>query len=68
MTLALGLLFAFASGCATESRRPDALSHSGAIEDLRARAAMMDLLEAEVDLMSHDLERLMQEALVHKAN
>ncbi len=38
------------------------------IEDLRARAAMMDLLEAEVDLMSHDLERLMQEALVHKAN
>lgn len=38
------------------------------IEDLRARAAMMDLLEAEVDLMSHDLERLMQEALFHKAN
>ena len=38
------------------------------IEDLRARAAMMDLLEAEVDLMSHDLERLMQEALFHEAN
>ncbi|MDC8446904.1 MAG: hypothetical protein LV473_00955 [Nitrospira sp.] len=38
------------------------------IEDLRARAAMMDLLEAEIDLMSHDLERLMQEALFDGAN
>lgn len=35
------------------------------IEDLRARAAMLDLLEADINLMSQDLERLMEEILVH---
>jgi len=34
-----------------------------AIEDLRARAAMLDLLEADINLMSHDLESLMHELL-----
>lgn len=59
------------AGSDTERRRVALFFGRGGayeIEDLRARAAMMDLLEAEVDLMSHDLERLMQEALFHEAN
>jgi hypothetical protein len=34
------------------------------IEDLRARAAMLDLLESDINLMSQDLERLMEELLL----
>lgn len=37
------------------------------IEDLRARAAMLDLLEADVNLMSQDLEQLIQEVLLHES-
>lgn len=33
------------------------------IEDLRARAAMLDLLEADINLMSQDLEQLLEEIL-----
>ncbi len=58
-------------GSDTEQRRMALFFGRGGsyeIEDLRARAAMMDLIEAEVDLMSHDLERLMQEALFREAN
>jgi len=33
------------------------------IENLRARGAMLDLLEADINLMSHDLEMLMRELL-----
>lgn len=54
------------AGSDTERRRMALFFGRGGsyvIEDLRARAAMMDLLEAEVDLMSHDLERLMQNTL-----
>lgn len=36
------------------------------IEDLRARAAMLDLLEADINLMSHDLDRLLQEVLARE--
>ena len=38
------------------------------IEDLRARAAMLDLLEADVNLMSQDLEQLMQEVLADESH
>ena len=34
------------------------------IEDLRARAAMLDLLESDINLLSQDLERLMEEILM----
>ncbi len=37
---------------------------SSEIEDLRARAAMLDLLESDINLMSQDLERLMEEVLL----
>lgn len=37
------------------------------IDDLRDRAAMLDLLESDINLMSHDLERLMQEVLGREA-
>lgn len=37
------------------------------IEDLRARAAMLDLLESDINLMSQDLERLLEEILLHEA-
>ncbi|MGC4096515.1 MAG: hypothetical protein QM706_05310 [Nitrospira sp.] len=33
------------------------------IEDLRARAAMLDLLESDINLMSQDLEQLLEEIL-----
>ncbi len=59
------------AGSDSERRRMALFFGSGGsygIEDLRVRAAMMDLLEAEVDLMSHDLERLMQETLLREAN
>jgi hypothetical protein len=55
------------AGSATEQRRLALFFGQGGtyeIEDLRARAAMLDLLEADVNLMSQDLEQLMQEALV----
>lgn len=38
------------------------------IEDLRARAAMLDLLESDINLMSQDLERLLEEILVQDAS
>ena len=34
------------------------------IEDFRARAARLDLLESDINLMSQDLERLMEEILL----
>jgi hypothetical protein len=34
------------------------------IEDLRARSAMLDLLESDINLMSQDLERLLEEILL----
>lgn len=36
------------------------------IDDLRARAAMLDLLEADISLMTQDLELLLQEVLAHE--
>lgn len=57
-------------GSETERRRIELFFGRGGayeIEDLRARAAMLDLLEADVNLMSQDLERLMQETLVQEA-
>lgn len=36
------------------------------IDDLRARAAMLDLLEADITLMSQDLELLLQEVLTRE--
>lgn len=53
-------------GSETERRRIALFFGDGGryeIEDLRARAAMLDLLEADISLMSQDLERLMQEVL-----
>ena len=38
------------------------------IEDLRARAAMLDLLESDINLMSQDLERLLEEILLQGAS
>jgi hypothetical protein len=38
------------------------------IEDLRARAAMLDLLESDINLMSQDLERLLEEILLQDAS
>ena len=55
-------------GSETEERRIALFFGEGGsyeIEDLRARAAMLDLLEADVNLMSQDLEELMQEVLMH---
>ena len=37
---------------------------SYSIEDLRDRAAMLELLKADVNLMSQDLERLMEEIIL----
>ncbi|MGE3979379.1 MAG: hypothetical protein AB7F94_17615, partial [Nitrospira sp.] len=37
---------------------------SYSIEDLRDRAAMLELLKTDVNLMSQDLERLMEEILL----
>jgi len=57
------------AGSDTEQRRIALFFGPGGIyeiEDLRARAAMMDLLEADIDLMSHDLERLLHEVLARK--
>lgn len=57
-------------GSETEERRIALFFGEGGsyeIEDLRARAAMLDLLEADVNLMSQDLEELMQEVLMHDA-
>lgn len=56
-------------GSETERRRLLLFFGEGgvyAIEDLRARAAMLDLLEADVNLMSQDLESLMQEVLIQE--
>lgn len=52
----------------TEQRRIALLFGEGGIyeiEDLRARASMLDLLEAEVNLMSEHLQLLMKEVLTH---
>ncbi|UVT19868.1 MAG: hypothetical protein H8K03_19125 [Nitrospira sp.] len=38
------------------------------VEDLRARAAMLDLLESDINLMSQDLERLLGEILLQDAS
>ncbi len=57
------------AGSDTERRRTDLFFGLGGayeIDDLRARAAMLDLVEADVNLMSQDLERLMYEALVQE--
>lgn len=58
-------------GSNTEARRMALFFGPGGsyeIEDLRARAAMLDLLEADVNLMSQDLEQLMQEVLLASAS
>lgn len=58
------------AGSTTEQRRIALFFGEGGsyeIEDLRARAAMLDLLEADINLMSQDLERLMQEVLIQDA-
>jgi hypothetical protein len=55
------------AGSETEQRRTALFFGEGGsyeIDDLRARAAMLDLLEADVNLMSQDLERLMEEILL----
>jgi len=55
------------AGSETEQRRIALFFGEGGsyeIDDLRARAAMLDLLEADVNLMSQDLERLMEEILL----
>lgn len=57
-------------GSDTEQRRIALFFGEGGlyeIEELRARAAMLDLLEADVNLMSQDLERLLQEILASRA-
>lgn len=51
-------------GSDTEQRRITLFFGDGGtygIDDLRARAAMLDLLEADISLMSQDLELLLQE-------
>lgn len=58
------------AGSDTERRRIALFFDRGGsyeIDDLRARAAMLDLLEADVNLMSQDLEQLMQEVILHEA-
>lgn len=58
------------AGSAAERRRTNLFFGPGGayeIDDLRVRVAMLDLLEADVNLMSQDLERLMYEALVQEA-
>lgn len=59
------------AGSETEQRRITLFFGQGGsydIEDLRARAAMLDLLEADINLMSQDLERFMQEVLAREAD
>jgi hypothetical protein len=54
------------AGSPAEGRRIELFFGEGGsytIEDLRARAAMLDLLEADINLMSQDLEGLLQEVL-----
>lgn len=55
------------AGSEPEQRRIDLYFGEGgsySIEDLRDRAAMLELLKTGVNLMSQDLERLMQEILL----
>jgi hypothetical protein len=56
-----------APGSTTERRRIGLFFSDGGlyeIDDLRARAAMLDLLESDIQLMSQDLDLLIQEALI----
>jgi hypothetical protein len=58
------------AGSETEQRRIALFFGEGGsyeIEDLRARAAMLDLLESDINLMSQDLERLMEEILLQSS-
>lgn len=57
-------------GSDTEQRRIALFFGEGGtytVEDLRARAAMVDRLEADVNLMSQHLERRLQEVLTSEA-
>lgn len=58
-------------GSDEEQRRIALLFGSGGtyeIEDLRARASMLDLLEADVNLMNEHLHLLMEEVMRHEAD
>ena len=55
------------NGSGTERRRTALLFGYGGvyeIDDLRARAAMLSLLEADINLMTQDLNLLMEEVLI----
>jgi hypothetical protein len=59
------------AGSDTESRQTELFFGPGGvyeIEDLRARAAMLNLLEADINLMTQDLNVLIEEVLVRDAH